>query len=150
MYARIMVAIDNDHGCSEVLSSAIELARLCGARLAISHALDATLLNNRTAGVWLAERVEPFERKQTSGAQAFLEEAAGQARAAGIDVEVRLVSAEAGQAPEMIASAASEWRADLLVAGAHNRRGIERFFVGSFAEQLVRKAGTTLLLVRAR
>ena len=107
-------------------------------------------MNNRTAGVWLAEGVEPFERKQTSGAQAFLEEAAGQARAAGIDVEVRLVSAEAGQAPEMIASAASEWRADLLVAGAHNRRGIERFFVGSFAEQLVRKAGTTLLLVRAR
>ena len=48
----------------------------------------------------------------------------------------------------MIAAAAAEWRADLLVAAAHNRRGIERLFVGSFAEQLVRKVGASLLLVR--
>ena len=71
-----------------------------------------------------------------------------EARAAGIDVDVRLVRSERAHAAEMIAAAAAEWRADLLVAAAHNRRGIERLFVGSFAEQLVRKVGASLLLVR--
>ena len=148
MYSRIMVAIDSDFAQGQVLDTAIELARLCGARLAVCHALDETILANRTAGVWLSEGVAPAERQLADGALTFLEAAAEVARAAGIDVDVRLVRSEAEHAAEMIARAAAEWRADLLVARAHNRQGIERFFVGSFAEQLVRKAGVSLLLVR--
>ncbi len=150
MYERIMVAIDNDFAQDRVLASAIELARLCTARLAVCHALDDALLSNPAGEVWLAESVEPAGRQLANSAQSFLDEAAEIARAAGIDVEVRLVRSSEANAAERIANAATEWRADLLVAGAHNRRGIERFFVGSFAEQLVSKAGTTLLLVRAR
>ncbi len=48
----------------------------------------------------------------------------------------------------MLVEAAGEWRADLLVVGTHGHRGLERFFVGSVAERLVRNAQTSLLLVR--
>jgi nucleotide-binding universal stress UspA family protein len=48
----------------------------------------------------------------------------------------------------MLAEASSEWNADLLIVGTHGRRGVERFFVGSVAERLVRKAETSLLLIR--
>lgn len=48
----------------------------------------------------------------------------------------------------MLAEAAEQWHADLLVAGSNDQRGIDRFFVGSVASRLVQKARTSLLLVR--
>jgi len=48
----------------------------------------------------------------------------------------------------MILEAATRWDADLIVLGTHGRRGFERFLMGSVAENLVRIATTSLLLVR--
>ena len=48
----------------------------------------------------------------------------------------------------MIADAAAQWNADLIVVGTHGRRGIERMLVGSVAENLVRLCTISLLLVR--
>lgn len=38
--------------------------------------------------------------------------------------------------------------ADLLVVGTANRRGLQRFVIGSVAEQLVSLVGASVLLVR--
>lgn len=48
-------------------------------------------------------------------------------RAAGLEVDVRVVQSEASNVAEMLASAAAEWQADLLVLGSHSQRGIDRF-----------------------
>ncbi|NCS61873.1 MAG: universal stress protein, partial [Rhodoferax sp.] len=40
--------------------------------------------------------------------------------------------------------------ADLIVIGTHGRRGFERMFMGSVAENLVRIATTSLFLVRRK
>ncbi|MBX9698333.1 MAG: universal stress protein, partial [Acetobacteraceae bacterium] len=82
------------------------------------------------------------------GAQGFLGKAADTARAAGVEVEIKLVESEQKHVSDMLADTSAEWQADLLVVGTHGRRGMERYFVGSVAERLVRKAGTSLLLVR--
>jgi nucleotide-binding universal stress UspA family protein len=82
------------------------------------------------------------------GAQGFLGKAAETARAAGVEVETKLIESEQKHVSDMLAEAAAEWKADLLIVGTHGRRGMERFFVGSVAERLVRKAETSLLLVR--
>ncbi|SFL77021.1 universal stress protein [Nitrosomonas communis] len=47
-----------------------------------------------------------------------------------------------------IAAATSEWGADALVVGTANGRGLEHFYVGSVAEQLIAKVGSLILLVR--
>ena len=78
----------------------------------------------------------------------FVNKAAEIARAAGIDVETKIVESEVGHIAEMLADAAAEWQADLLVVGTHGRRGVERFFVGSVAENLVSRATMSLLLIR--
>jgi nucleotide-binding universal stress UspA family protein len=49
---------------------------------------------------------------------------------------------------EAVAAAAVDWKADLLVVGTANRRGLERFFVGSVAEQLITEVNSSILLVR--
>jgi len=69
--------------------------------------------------------------------------------AVDLDVEIKLVESELAHVAEMLADAATEGRIDLLVAGAHGRRGVDRLFVDSVAEQPVRKARTSLLLVRS-
>lgn len=149
MYMRIMAAIDDSFATSKVLDTAIDVARKYGAKLAICHALDVTILAQGTAATWLSNGVSQVENALRHSALVFVDQAASVARAAGLDVEVKLVESEQAHVAEMLANAASEWQAGLLVAGTHGRHGVDRFFVGSVAEQLVRKARTSLLLVRS-
>ena len=148
MYQRIMVAIDDGFAAGSVLSSAIALARQCGARLAVCHALDETILARRQAEILLPGSIGEVEQNLDAGAREFLERAANEARAAGLEVDVRVVASQDAHVAEMLAGAAAEWQADLLVVGTSSRRGVDRFFVGSLAEQLVRRASTSLLMVR--
>ena len=148
MYKRIMVAVDDSFMTSQVLQAAIELARSNGAQLAICHAIDETLLAQREVAMMLPNSVGKTEARMRLGAQGFVDKLAAVARGAGIEVEIKLVESEKKHVSDMLIDAASEWQADLLVLGTHGRRGIERFFVGSVAERLVRKGETSLLLVR--
>ena len=149
MYQRIMVAIDDSFATSNVLATAIEMAKLSAASLAICHAVDETLFAQKMGEIMLSNSVSAIENNLRGEAKAFLEQAAEVARAAGVAVETRLIASEAKQVADMLAEAASEWRADLLVVGSHGKRGLDRFFVGSVAGRLVQKARTSLLLVRA-
>ena len=149
MYQRIMVAIDDSFATSNVLATAIEMAKLSAASLAICHAVDETLFAQKMGEIMLSNSVSAIENNLRGEAKAFLDQAAEVARAAGVAVETRLIASEAKQVADMLAEAASEWHADLLVVGSHGKRGLDRFFVGSVAGRLVQKARTSLLLVRA-
>ena len=70
----------------------------------------------------------------------------------GADAETRVLHADAVYGltgiAEAIANAANEWGADLLVVGSSHRRGLERWVIGSVAEQLIAKVDASVLLVR--
>ncbi len=148
MYKKIMVGVDQSFMTSQVMRAAIALARVNDARLAICHAIDETLLAQREVAMMLPNSVGKTEARMRLGAQGFLAGLQQEARAAGVDAEIRIVESEEKHVSDMLIEAAGEWQADLLVVGTHGRRGIERFFVGSVAERLVRKGSTSLLLVR--
>jgi len=148
MYKRIMVAIDESFMTNKVLDTAIELAKANGAQLAICHAVDETIFAQREVEMMLPNSVGKAEYRMRLGAQGFLGKAAEKARAAGVEAETKLIESEQKHVSDMLADGATEWNADLLVVGSHGRRGVERFFVGSVAERLVRKATVSLLLVR--
>jgi nucleotide-binding universal stress UspA family protein len=148
MYKRIMVAVDESFMTDEVLEAAIGLAKVSGARLAICHAVDETILAHREMAMMLPNSVGKTEARLRLGAQGFLDRLAATARALGIETETKLVESEQKHVSDMLVEAAAEWQADLLVAGTHGHRGIQRYFVGSVADRLVRKAQTSLLLVR--
>ncbi|HEU0298498.1 MAG TPA: universal stress protein, partial [Longimicrobium sp.] len=46
-----------------------------------------------------------------------------------------------------ILGVAREWGADLVVLGTHGRRGLPRFFLGSVAETVLRKAPCSALVI---
>ena len=148
MYERIMIAVDESFMTGQVMESAIELAKATGAQVAICHAIDETIFAQREVAMMLPNSVGKSEARLRLGAEGFLGRLLEVARAAGVKAEIKLVESEQKHVSDMLIDAAAEWQADLLVVGTHGRRGIERFFVGSVAERLVRKAQTSLLLVR--
>ncbi|ACV34705.1 universal stress protein [Accumulibacter sp.] len=148
MYKRIMVAVDESFMTSQVMEAAIELAKATGAQVAICHAIDETILAQREVAMMLPNSVGKTEARMRLGAEGFLDRLLQTVRSAGVEAEIKLVESEQKHVSDMLIDAAGEWQADLLVVGTHGRRGIERFFVGSVAERLVRKGQTSLLLVR--
>ena len=70
----------------------------------------------------------------------------------GVNAETGVLRADAVYGltgiAEAIANAANEWGADLVVVGSSHRRGLERWVIGSVAEQLIAKVDASVLLVR--
>jgi nucleotide-binding universal stress UspA family protein len=148
MYQRIMAAIDSNFATSPVLEAAIQTAGKFGARLALCHALDDSILSQKTAQVVFPDGVRPIMDSLRSDAEAFLNEAAVLARQRSVETDVLLIESETEHVPEMLIRAAKEWQADLLVVGARQSQGVGRLLGGSVAEQLARKATVSLLLVK--
>jgi nucleotide-binding universal stress UspA family protein len=132
MYKKIMVAVDGSETGSRAVTEAENIANTYNATLCIVHSIgDDTEADKQKGNEILAQ---------------------AKADVQALTVETRLLEAEAEYGlngiTEAIAKASADWGADLLVVGTANRRGLERFFVGSVAEQLVAKVDASILLVR--
>jgi nucleotide-binding universal stress UspA family protein len=73
--------------------------------------------------------------------------AVGLANARGIFAKGRVII---GQPDDALIAAAEHQAADLIVVGSHGRHGLERLFLGSVAEGVVRKSPIPVLVVRTR
>ncbi len=148
MYKKIFVAIDDSPTSQRALVEAIQLAQASQAALCIAHACDEGLLAQHGMGIGSYIDVERTKQAIREGGQSLLDEALTQATATGITVETSLLEATDKRVAELIAAGAEAWNADLIVVGTHGRRGVARLLVGSVAENLVRIAHTSLLMVR--
>lgn len=134
MFKKVMVAIDSSETSQEALKEANNIASSYKGELCIVHVINESEENTQEASAILARAKESVE--------------------GGISVETRLLEADELYGltgiSEAIANAVNEWGANLLVVGTANRRGLERFVVGSVAEQVVAKVDASILLVRPR
>lgn len=132
MYKKVMVAVDGSEIAKRALSEAINIVNTYNAALCIVHCIGDENESDKEKGNEILERAKSDTNTLT--------------------VETRLLVAEAEYGlngiAEAIAAAVYDWKVDLLVVGTSNRRGLERFYVGSVAEQLVTKVDSSILLVR--
>lgn len=144
MYKRIMVAVDGSATAEGALNHAIVLAKEHKAQLAIVHVID--LVIHYGAGGLLGGYIQATRDFSNQ----IVAHARGVAQAAGIEAEILVpeIVTTGYHVAQPIAEMAREWKADLLVAGTHGRRGVDRFFMGSVAERIVRVAPCPLLLLR--
>jgi len=148
MSKRIFVAIDNSSTSKKALDEAINLAKALGAELCIGTAVDEGPIAQHGLGLGTYIDIQKVEQEMRDAANALIDQAAATAEAAGYKPYRTLMESEKKRVAEMILEAATRWDADLIVLGTHGRRGFERFLMGSVAENLVRIATTSLLLVR--
>jgi len=134
MYKRIMVAVDGSEIAQQALAEAVNIANTYNAALCIVHCIGGENDTDKSKGNEVLEKA-----KSNTDA---------------LSVETRLLNAEAEYGlngiADAIAAAVYDWKADLIVVGTSNRRGLERFYVGSVAEQLVAKVDSSILLVRSK
>lgn len=148
MYTRILVAIDDSATARKALDEAIRLAGALGAALCIAHAADEGPLSQHGMGLGSYIDVDKAKAQMRDAGNRLLDQAVATAAVAGVQAERSLIESAQRRVAEMIAAAASDWSANLIVVGTHGRRGVERMLVGSVAENLTRISSVSLLLVR--
>ena len=148
MYGKILVPVDGSPTSSGGLQEAIKLAKLAGAQVKLLHVIDEiSFMSSFEASTDLSADMLQLLKE---GGEQVLQEAAIQARAAGLKVETELVESYAGRVSDLVIDKAREWGAQLIVLGTHGRRGVGRMVLGSDAEQILRQSPVPVLLVRAQ
>jgi nucleotide-binding universal stress UspA family protein len=136
MYKKIMVAVDGSDTAKRALMEAENIAETYDATLCIVYSINlfvgVDIAAEKKKGVEILEQTKSLVNISNT--------------------ETRILEAETefglNGIVEAVSAAVVDWKADLLVVGTANRRGLERFFVGSVAEQLITKVSSSILLVR--
>src|SRR5688500_12661296 len=121
MYEKIVVGTDGSDTASGAVTQAVKLAKLSGASV---HLVTAYKLASAMAamapetGAYM-----PSDKDARAQAEAVLERAADQVRAAGVKVETH---AGPGSAAEAIIQVAEGQKADLVVVGSRGMTGARR------------------------
>jgi len=142
---RILHATDFSAASRPALTMACEWAQRDGARLLILHVLTPPspfVGSGRGLPVSYLELLAAARHDAHRRLAALL----ARTRAIGIRVETKLV--EGGPAVEIV-RVAGRWHADVIVIGSHGRTGVQRFLLGSVAEQVIVRSARPVLTVRS-
>lgn len=138
---RILVPVDLSDVSKDLLQYAHLVAQSFGAQLDVVHVVEPFPLLDAFSGAMTIRDMVPDFKKQSAAAVEKL--------IAGADLgsEKRRVFVEEGHAAACIIDRASSEQSDLVVLGKQGRSAIERFFIGSVTERIVRHAPCPVLVV---
>jgi nucleotide-binding universal stress UspA family protein len=139
-YKRIMVATDGSRPARKAVETGIDIAKLSGAKIYAVYVVVPTTHSARDFG-WEKAAMEHF-RNEGKRATGFVEETA---KAAGIEVESVLLE---GHPADEIVKFAEQNDIEMIVMGTLGKTGLDRFLLGSVAENVVRHSKIPVLVVR--
>lgn len=148
MYTRILVPLDGSKLAERALPAAEELARLMRTPLHLVRVVDPTQSELSGYGIYKSVLDEGASSallaEEGAAAHAYLERMAAREieHGVGASSEVR----HGITAHEVVAMAQP---GDLIVMSTHGRGGLARWFLGSVAEEVVRRAPVPVLMIRA-
>ncbi len=148
MYHRILVAIDGSEPSQEALAEALRLATETHGQLRFVTVVDIASLYRAEAEGWTD--ASQTEAQLCDEGRKVLEQAVTAAREKGLEADSMLRESNGQQISDLIINEATQWSADLIVAGTHGRRGLGRLLLGSVASSVAQKAPAPLLLIRQR
>lgn len=141
---RILVPVDFSEYSQEALRHAKEWAALYGAQVDVLHVIEENLHPAfYVGGVQSIYDAQPnIEEKTLKQMQTFVNDTPGP------DVETEL-HVKPGNAASSISDFVDEEEVDLVAMSTHGRTGMDRFFLGSVAEKVVRHVRCPVLTVKA-
>ncbi|VWB39629.1 universal stress protein [Burkholderia lata] len=146
MYARILAALDGSRSSRLALDEAISLARDSGGLIvAVCVVSDAARRADVDSGY--VDWRDPAGLGSDRAALAVAD-AETAFRLCGVRGTAQTIDACGETVSSVLARAAAECEADLIVMGTHGRRGVRRAVLGSVAESLLRTADRPVLVVR--
>jgi universal stress protein A len=140
---KIVHPTDFSPGAEDARALALRLASALGAELILLHvAVEAPPF--REGLMRVGELAQLFEEQRAWARQA-LEERAAYCRGQGVPTLARVV---VGVPYQKIVDTAKQEGADFIVMGTHGRGALERFFLGSVADRVIRAAPCAVVTTR--
>lgn len=147
MYARILVATDGSTLSKKAVNSAISLAALCGAELIAIKVVPRYPQSYFEGSIPLSvEDVKRVEKQWAEDGQAVVD--AVKKTAATKGVSVKAVTVKSDLVSEALMSAATKYKADLIVMASHGRKGIKRLLLGSETQHVLTHSHVPVLVLR--
>ena len=136
MFQHILLATDFSDASERAAELAAGLGRTLRARVTVLHVYDCA--SATSPALTAAARAWPGAIR----AQAQIDRTVDRLRARGVQAHGML---RFGLLPERIVEVALKLGADVIVVGTHGRKGLARFWYGSFAEEVLRESHIPVL-----
>lgn len=150
---KILIAVDDSRYADHAAEFGFEMARLCSAEVGLVNIIEPIIMPSGsydsitgiTAEVSMVDESE-MVRLQKEAAENTVKRIQGQ-----YADELKITNfTEYGLTADGILKCGAEFGADLIVIGTHSRTGIDRLFMGSVAEHIVRHSKIPVLVVPLR
>jgi nucleotide-binding universal stress UspA family protein len=144
---RLVAPLDGSSLAEEALPVATAISRQLGTSIVLVEAVNPAALIPPTVGAGALIPAEIYDETADAleqEAQAYLAAVAGRLREQGLPVATRVLTGP--PSPAIMDAVAL---GDVIVLCSHGRSGVQRWLLGSVAEQLVRGARVPVILVPA-
>ncbi len=141
MYKKILVPLDGSPLAEAALPHARELAKSEGAEIVLLRVPLIPKIEFLSRNPAIAEKMIDDTERQTEG---YLEAEVDALKRDGTKVSSIM---REGPIPETILAVAEETHADVIAMSTHGRSGVQRWLMGSVAEQVVHHAHIPVMLV---
>ncbi len=146
LYKRIVVPLDGSPLAEEALDQAMELAKRVDIPIHLVRVVD-TYRTQAVPATGMAldySLLAELAEEELEDARSYMKEQTDKLTAEGLTATGEVLH---GPIAQQIVDAANE--EDIIVMSSHGRTGIKRWFLGSVAEEVMRRAKCPVLLHRA-
>lgn len=141
LFKKILIATDGSEKNKSAIEEAVKIARACGSTVYAVYVIDESLMKS-SIEVPIAENLYRRIREEGEKAVNWVKETAQ-----GVNLETFILS---GRPARAITEFAEQKDIDLIVVGTQGKSGIERFLLGSVADEVIRTADCPVLTIRSR
>ena len=148
MYRNILVAVDDSVKSKLAFKSAVETALAFDAKLTICHIKKNTIIYTPIDPTGMLATTHIFNQDLSSYMDEELEKYKQEAKKAGVK-EIEVVQTYSSSPGLAIAEViAPGYEVDLIVCGASNKSGFDRFLLGSVSLDIVKHAKCDVNVIR--
>jgi nucleotide-binding universal stress UspA family protein len=144
IYKKILIATDGSENSKKAIQSGIELASCTGADV---HAIYVVSTRSRFGGIPQrgADWIRTIKSDLEEEGKKALDDAKKAAEEKGVNIETAIIE---GHPANEIIDYADKNGADLIVIGTLGKTGVNKFLLGSVAQNVVAHANSKVLVVR--
>lgn len=141
MYKNLIVPTDFSDNAAKTAQKAIALAKSWDARVHFVHVIEPS----ETIPYPIHVELESYQKLAIESATSNMRSFIGELSLSDVSFDE---SIEDGIAHETILRVAKDNKADLIVIGPHGKSKIEKFFVGSVTDRIMRTSEIDVLMIR--
>lgn len=150
MFQHLLVTLDGSQIAEQALAPALALADKFGSRLTLLRVAVTPQMQLAEWTLGLPDSADLYKQLSHAArmeASAYLEGWCDSLRAKGYEVNPQVV--EGHRVAHAIVDASDDLGTDVIVMCTHGRSGLQRWVLGSVAENVMRHAGVPVMLIRA-